>query len=108
MISVCDRVGNIVGKGINTGCKRFLLFLQCIEKLSVSTLTKTTNLDSYELKEFENNNFNENGRREFYWRVENTVGNGETAHYEQFLLIPVFSKDLCCRHVNTRACLGKG
>ena len=42
-------------------------------------------------------------------RVENTVGKGEIARYEQFLFFPiVFSKDLCCRHVKSRACLGKG
>ena len=40
-------------------------------------------------------------------RVENTVGKGEIAHHEQFLLFPVFSKDFYCRHVKTRACLGK-
>ena len=34
-------------------------------------------------------------------RVENTVEKGEIAHYE-------FSKDLHCRHVKNRACLGKG
>ena len=34
-------------------------------------------------------------------REENTVGKGEIAHYEQFLLFPsVFSKDLHCRHKN--------
>ena len=36
-------------------------------------------------------------------REENTVGKGEIAHYEQFLLFPVFSKDLYCRHIKTRA-----
>ena len=42
-------------------------------------------------------------------RVENTVGKGEIARYEQFLLFPqCFLKDLYCRHVKTRACLGKG
>ena len=36
--------------------------------------------------------------------VENTVGKGEIAHYEQFSPFPsVFSKDLYCRHVKTRA-----
>ena len=40
--------------------------------------------------------------------VENTVGKGEIARYEQFPLFPtVFSKDLNCRHVKPRACLGK-
>ena len=33
---------------------------------------------------------------------------GEFAHYEQFLRFPVFSKDLHCRDINTRACLEKG
>ena len=46
--------------------------------------------------------------RKFSKWVENTVGKGEIARYEQFLLFPVFSKDLYCRHVKTRACLGKG
>ena len=33
-------------------------------------------------------------------KVENTVGKGEIARYEQFLLFPtVFSKDLFCRHL---------
>ena len=40
---------------------------------------------------------------------ENTVGKGEIVRNEQFLLFPtVFSKDLFCRQVKTRACLGKG
>ena len=30
--------------------------------------------------------------------LENTVGKGEIAHYEQFLLFPVFSEDWYCRH----------
>ena len=38
---------------------------------------------------FADNNFkfDENGRK-FFKRVENTVGKGEIAHYEQFLLFP--------------------
>ena len=41
------------------------------------------------LKEFasDNSKFDENGRR-FSKRVENTVGKGEIARYEQFLLFP--------------------
>ena len=40
--------------------------------------------------------------REFSKRIENTVGKGEIARYEQFLLIPtVFSKFLYYRHVKT-------
>ena len=38
----------------------------------------------------------------------NTVGKGEIALYEQFLIFPtVFSKDLYSRHIKTRDCLGK-
>ena len=37
-----------------------------------------------------------------------TVGKGETALYEQFLLFPQFSKDSYCIHVKTTLCLGKG
>ena len=46
-------------------------------------------LDSSKLKEFADDNFkiDENGRQ-FSKRVENNVGNGEIARYEQFLLFP--------------------
>ena len=46
-------------------------------------------LDSSKLDEFADDNFelDENGR-EFSKRVENTVGKGEIARYEQFLLFP--------------------
>ena len=46
-------------------------------------------LDSSKLKEFADDNFkfNENGRK-FAIRVENTVGKGQIARYEQFLLFP--------------------
>ena len=66
-------------------------------------------LDSSKLKEFADNNFefDENGRK-FSEQLENTVGKGEIAGYEQFLLYPVFSKNLYCTHVKTRACLGNG
>ena len=66
-------------------------------------------LDSSKLKVFADDNFkfDENDKKFSKW-VENTVGKGEIALYEQFLLFPVFSKDLYCRHIKTRACLGKG
>ena len=42
-------------------------------------------------------------------RVENTVGKGEIARYEQFLLFPQsFQKKLYSRHVKTKTCSGKG
>ena len=77
------------------------------------TLSQRQILHSFKLTDFADDNFkfNENGRK-FSKRVENTVGKGEIARYEQFLLFPQcfqkFSKDLHCRHVKTKACLGKG
>ena len=46
-------------------------------------------LDPFKLKEFADDNFRfvENGRK-FSKRIESTVGKGEIAHYEQFLLFP--------------------
>ena len=73
------------------------------------TLSQMTNFRLPKLKEFADNNFKlDDSGRKFYKQVENTVGKGEIAHYEQFLLFPqCFSKDLCYRHVKTRACLEK-
>ena len=67
-------------------------------------------LDSSKPKEFPDDKFKfyENDRKFSKW-VENTVGKGEIARYEQFLLFPsVFSEDLYRRQVKSRACLGKG
>ena len=52
-------------------------------------ITRRQILDSSKLKEFADDNFefDENGRK-FSKRVENTVGKGEIARYEQFLLFP--------------------
>ena len=51
-----------------------------------------TILNSSKLKEFADYNFkfDENGRKLSKW-VENTVGKGEIARYEQFLLFLQFS-----------------
>ena len=53
------------------------------------------------LKDFSDNNFkfDENGRK-FYKQVENSVGKGEIACYEQFLLYPqcflkTYTTDMC-------------
>ena len=65
-------------------------------------------LDSSKLKGFADDNFkfDEIGKKSKW--VENTVGKGEIACYEQFLFFPTeFSEDLFCTHVKTRACLGK-
>ena len=40
-------------------------------------------------------------------KEKKTLGKGEIAHYKQFLLFPLFSKDLHRIHVKTRACMGK-
>ena len=67
-------------------------------------------LDSSKLKEFADDNFtlDENGRK-FSKRRENTVGKGEIARYEQFLLFPqCFQKTFTADTLKTRACLGKG
>ena len=55
--------------------------------LALSRFLKRKILDSSKLKEFANDNFRfaENGRQ-FSERVENTVGKGEFARYEQFLV----------------------
>ena len=60
----------------------------CIHKLFL-TVFQTTNFRLFKPKEFANDNFKfvKNGRRLFK-RVENTVGKGENACYEQFLLFP--------------------
>ena len=55
-----------------------------------------TVLDSSKLKEFADDNFkfDENGRK-LSKRVENTVGKGEIARYEQFLLFPQCFQKAC-------------
>ena len=61
------------------------------------TLThyQTTNLESSKLKEFADNfKFDENGRK-LSKLVENTVGRGEIARYEQFLLFPQCFQKAC-------------
>ena len=66
-------------------------------------------LDSSKRKEFANDNFkfDEIGGK-LSKRVENTVGKGKIAHYEQFLIFPqCVSKDLYCRHIKTKASLRK-
>ena len=57
--------------------------------LTHSSFPKRQLLDSSKLKEVADDNFkfDENGRK-FFKQVENTVGKGEIARYEQFLLFP--------------------
>ena len=60
------------------------------------TITRRQILDSSKLKEFADDNFKfeENGRK-LSKRVENTVGKGEIARYEQFLLFPQCFQKAC-------------
>ena len=56
---------------------------------SLNPFPKRQILDSSKPKEFADDNFNfdENERKFSKW-VENTVGKGEIARYEQFLIFP--------------------
>ena len=77
-------------------------FMQSVLDLHVSICTsiqpspKRQILDFSKLKEFadENFKFDQNGRK-FYECVENTVGKGEIARYEQFLLFPLCFQKTC-------------
>ena len=59
-------------------------------------ITRRQILDSSKLKEFADDNFkfDENDRKLSKW-VENTVGKGEIARYEQFLLFPQCFQKAC-------------
>ena len=63
--------------------------MSAIDSLSSLTLPKRQILDPTKVKEFADDNFkfDENDRK-FSKSVENTVGKGEIARYEQFLLLP--------------------
>ena len=73
------------------------------------TQYQTTNSRLFQTEEFADDNFkfDKNGRK-LSKQVENTVGKGEIACYEQFLLFPVFSKGLFPRGVKRCHCLGMG
>ena len=78
-----------------------LLFMHFLDKSGLKydiflTHYQTKNLDSSSLKEFADHNFkfDENGRK-LSKRVENTVGKGEIARYEQFLLFPQCFQKAC-------------
>ena len=64
--------------------------------VSLNSLPKRQILDSSKLTEFADDNFkfNENGKKFSKW-VENNVGKGEIARYEQFLLFPQCFQKTC-------------
>ena len=60
------------------------------------------------LKEFADNNFKcDEHVKKFSTQVENTVGKGKTAHYEQFLLFPQCFQKTCTADKN-QGLFGKG
>ena len=109
VILVFDMIKNIVGKRENaTSYQHLLLFPQCLKMFPsqvVKPFPKRQISDFSKMKEFADYNFNFDLKGRTF---SNTVGEGEIACYKQFLLFPVFSKDLYCRHVKPTACLGKG
>ena len=59
-------------------------------------ITRRQSLDSSKLKKFADDNFNfEENCRKLSKRVVNTVGEGEIARYEQFLLFPQCFQKAC-------------
>ena len=71
--------------------------IQCSAELcSFNSLSNDKFLDWSKLKEFADGNlkFDENSRK-FSKQVENTVGKGEIACYEQFLLFPQCFQKAC-------------
>ena len=64
--------------------------------VSFNPLLNNKFLDSSKLKGFADDNFkvDENGRKFSKW-IENTVGKGEIACYEQFLIFPPCFQTAC-------------
>ena len=91
---------------------RSIQLFKTLERRANYTLThyQMTNFILFQTEELAEDNFkfDENGRK-LSKRVENTVGKGEIARYEQFLLFPtVFSKGLFTRGVKRCHCVGMG
>ena len=65
-------------------------------RLLLNPFTNYEFLDTSKLKEFADDNFEFYEKcREFSKRVENTVGKGEIARYEQFPLLPQCFQKTC-------------
>ena len=102
---------------VSTSLENFLLFTSnsklssadCFNLNQSKILSSGNELEHFQIEIVcrQNFKFDEKGRK-FSKQVENTEGKGEIARFKQFLLFPVFSKDLYCRHVKSRDCLGKG
>ena len=109
---------NTVGKGEIAHYEQFLLFPQCFQKVCFPGESKGVNvwewvkeciysLPNDKSLDYTKFKFVENGRN-LSIRVENTVGKGEIAHNEQFLLFqPCFLKT-CAADLNNQGLFGKG
>ena len=80
----------------NINAPETAIYLRNVTFMSLSTHNQMKILDSSKLQEFADNNFkfDQNGRKLSKW-VENTVGKGEIALYEQFLLFPQCFQNAC-------------
>ena len=87
------------------------IFLRLYFNFKLSfTLSQTTNFRPFQFQTLQTDNFkfDENSRK-FSKRVENTVGKGEIARYEQFLLFPqCFKKILLLQTRKNQGLFGKG
>ena len=64
--------------------------------LNVLTLSQTTDFRLFQTEQFVDDNYKfEKHDRKFLGQVENTVGTGEIARYEQFLLFPQCFQKTC-------------
>ena len=81
----------MAGKGDYLVYRHFFHFPRIVQPFP-----KRQILDSPKLKQFADDNFkfDEYGRK-FSKEVENTVGKGKIARYEQFLLFPQYFKKTC-------------
>ena len=76
--------------------------------LTTLTLPQMTNFTLFQTERVCNFKCHENGRK-FSKSLENTVGKGENCLLQAISpFSTVFTKDLYCRHVKCRDCLGKG
>ena len=93
--------------------KGSLLYLQAAlypvsHHITVVLVTLSQNLDSSKFKDFvdDNSKFDENHEKFSKW-VENTVGKGEIAHYEQFLLFPQCFQKIYTANFSFSHCVSK-
>ena len=72
------------------------LVIYLFQILALKPITRRQILDSSKLKVFADDNFKfDDDGRKLSKRVENTVGKGEIARYEQFLLFPQCFQKAC-------------